>query len=244
MGSIGGAVSVFVGFPLDTIKVRLQLSEAKPSFRYLTSTLYKGVSSPLLAVPPSWAINFLFYGGVIRLLGGADLTSVAIAGGAAGIANAFVMCPFEFVKINVQRAAGQKSVNILSVMRAQKNPLALYRGMSMQVARDFCEGTAYFYTLERATRSDVLGSTFGTRYHAFVAGALTGITHVTCGFHFDCIKTCYQSNAHLTYKEAIRGLYAEGGIPRFYKGYAASILRAVLAHGCGATFMNAIGGYM
>jgi len=232
---ICGCTSVFVGYPFDTIKVRLQLSEQKPTFRYLTKSLFRGVSSPVLAVPPSYALNFNVYAGILKLQESQSLTAVGIAGAISGFSNSLIVTPFEFAKVNVQRSAGTKS--LFSVILAQKNPLSLYRGFGITLCRDALEGFGYFYTAESCMRSKDFNERFGW-FSPVAAGACTGLVHVTLGYPFDAIKTYHQANPGVTYKETLNKLWNDGGIRRFYKGYSPSVLRACFAHGAGIAVMD------
>ena len=68
-GGAGGAACVFVGFPFDTLKVRMQSAEkgvykgfldvaSKSIKRDGFLALYKGLPAPLIAQPPMFALYF------------------------------------------------------------------------------------------------------------------------------------------------------------------------------------------
>ena len=44
--------------------------------RPLLGNLYRGVTSPLAAVVPSWCVNFALYGSGLKALGSSDLPAV------------------------------------------------------------------------------------------------------------------------------------------------------------------------
>eukprot|EP00397_Hematodinium_sp_SG-2012_P066157 GEMP01098229.1.p1 GENE.GEMP01098229.1~~GEMP01098229.1.p1 ORF type:complete len:185 (+),score=29.14 GEMP01098229.1:252-806(+) len=183
------------------------------------------------------------YGSIIQLIGRSDLAAVTLAGAGSGIAYSLTVCPFEFAKVNVQRAVGQKGVTLLSVVMSQKNPLGLYRGFRATVARDCMEGAGYFFTIECTTRSDALNATCGATA-PFVAGGITGMVHCTMGFPFDCVKTSFQSKQNIGYRAVIEQLYADGGIKRFFSGYTPAVVRALFAHSCGTAVMNCAQSFM
>src|SRR5690242_9707800 len=74
-GGIGGASLVCVGYPLDTIKVRIQTAEVTRSHAKVSvidcakqiyrrgglKGFYKGMTSPLCSVIPMYACSFLGY---------------------------------------------------------------------------------------------------------------------------------------------------------------------------------------
>jgi len=100
-GCVGGAAGVLAGYPLDTVKVKIQTQDIsngkmmyKGTFNCLSQiinkegvrALYKGMSSPLIGVAGINAITFGAYGNVLRLLPNPDsISSVTFAGSAAGM---------------------------------------------------------------------------------------------------------------------------------------------------------------
>ncbi|CAD7966499.1 unnamed protein product [Amoebophrya sp. A25] len=115
-GVAAGATCVIVGYPLDSIKVRLQSgrgmmgrgssTQQYHNYRMFVSSLFRGIAAPLTGVLPSWAVSFTLYGLALQQLGSNDLGAVAIAGATAGVGYAATLCPLEFVKVNCQVAAG------------------------------------------------------------------------------------------------------------------------------------------
>ena len=73
LGVITGTTCILVGYPLDTIKVRLQSGGLRTNISQLFKTpglytnLYRGVTAPLSAVVPSWAATFFLYGMTLKV---------------------------------------------------------------------------------------------------------------------------------------------------------------------------------
>ncbi|CAD7961245.1 unnamed protein product [Amoebophrya sp. A120] len=122
VGVVAGTTCVCVGYPFDTIKVRLQAAAgAAGASRGRTPAgggagrgsstsfthLWKGISAPLLGVVPSWAISFTLYGAALKYLESNSIPACALAGGVAGVGYAVVMCPLEMVKVNCQVAKSE-----------------------------------------------------------------------------------------------------------------------------------------
>jgi len=100
-GCVGGAAGVIAGYPLDTVKVKIQTQEmssgkvmyngtfdclAKIVNKEGASSLYKGMSSPLIGVAGINAITFGAYGNVLRMLPDQDsIQSITLAGSSAGL---------------------------------------------------------------------------------------------------------------------------------------------------------------
>jgi len=100
-GCVGGAAGVIAGYPLDTVKVKIQTQDISSGRLMYNGTfdclkqiiskegsrsLYKGMSSPLIGVAGINAITFGAYGNVLRQLPNPEsIGSVALAGSAAGM---------------------------------------------------------------------------------------------------------------------------------------------------------------
>jgi len=100
-GCVGGAAGVVAGYPLDTVKVKIQTQDVSSGRLMYNGTfdclkqiinkeggrsLYKGMSSPLIGVAGINAITFGAYGNVLRQLSNPEsIGSVTLAGSAAGM---------------------------------------------------------------------------------------------------------------------------------------------------------------
>jgi len=90
-----------VGYPLDTVKVKIQTQDIKNGNTMYKGTfdclfklvrkdgvkgLYKGMSSPLVGVAGINAITFGAYGNVLRMLPDQEsISSITLAGASAGL---------------------------------------------------------------------------------------------------------------------------------------------------------------
>ena len=177
-GGFGGVCNVLVGYPLDTIKVRLQ-TQPKPSPGepplYTSAVdctvktirnegirgLYKGMASPLVGVTPIFAISFYGYefGKKIqrRSADGGNLTlpQISIAGFISGMFSTTVMVPFERVKcvMQVQRNSGhgmkyKGSLDCAIKLYQEGGIRSSYRGVGATLLRDVPATGAYFGVYE------------------------------------------------------------------------------------------------
>ncbi|XP_013780585.1 mitochondrial basic amino acids transporter-like [Limulus polyphemus] len=124
-GCVGGCAGVLVGYPLDTVKVRLQTQDArKPAYRgtfHCIATivqkesvhgLYKGMSSPMCSLAFINAIAFGVYGNVHRSFSDPNsLMSHMAAGAAAGTIQSIICSPMELTKTRLQ-LQGQEAITI------------------------------------------------------------------------------------------------------------------------------------
>ncbi|KAF4677468.1 hypothetical protein FOL47_001283 [Perkinsus chesapeaki] len=139
LGGVGGIVSVLVGYPLDTIKVRLQTGVP---LHECHGNLYRGMLSPLMAVVPGWAMSYFTYAGFLKLLGKDSLPSVAAAGALSGACYSLLMCPFDYFKVNSQR----HRISLMEMLSTNSYGIQqVYRGLRMALVRDVCQSTAYYW---------------------------------------------------------------------------------------------------
>ena len=124
-GGAGGAAFIFVGFPFDTLKVRMQSAEKGMYNGFIDAgvkslrrdgflALYKGLLAPFIAQPPMFAIYFWGYhigneiskqvGCLHRRDGSVDFYAPAIAfsGAFSAIPGTFALVPVERIKIALQ----------------------------------------------------------------------------------------------------------------------------------------------
>ncbi|KAL5497007.1 hypothetical protein EMCRGX_G013393 [Ephydatia muelleri] len=180
-GGVGGACVVFVGHPLDTIKVMLQ-TQPRPVpgtpvlyasawdcfvkiFRHEgVPGLYKGMLSPLLGVTPINAIVFLGYGfgKKIQQTNPNDVLTmkqIGLAGALSGFLATAVTVPVERVKcvMQVQRSTGgvkRYSNSLVCGVQLYRSGgvSALYRGLVITWIRDIPGLGLYFASYEAFIR--------------------------------------------------------------------------------------------
>ncbi|KAK6172479.1 hypothetical protein SNE40_016118 [Patella caerulea] len=121
-GTAGGAATVFVGQPLDTVKVKMQTFPDlyRNAFYCFKETykqdgirrgLYAGTVPSLAANIAENAVLFCFYGMCQKVVGSirnkSDIKTLnplenAIAGGGAAFFSSFALCPTELIKCRLQ----------------------------------------------------------------------------------------------------------------------------------------------
>jgi len=129
-GGFGGFCAVIVGHPFDLIKVRIQTGAASnaSTFGMLRQTfgtegmrgIYRGVSAPIIAVTPMFAISFWGYDMGKRIVHYASslsnkddvpkklsITQLCIAGGISAIPATAIMAPSERLKCLLQVQANE-----------------------------------------------------------------------------------------------------------------------------------------
>uniref|UniRef100_A0A8C5QZE6 Solute carrier family 25 member 47 n=1 Tax=Leptobrachium leishanense TaxID=445787 RepID=A0A8C5QZE6_9ANUR len=172
-GALGGACGVMVGYPLDTVKVRIQTQRNYKGIWHCIYTTYKvesvsgffkGMSMPISTVSVSSSIvfgvyrNFLYQWCKLRY-GKTNIKpskcDIFLSGYAAGAVQALVSSPADMAKVRLQTqifgpcsvAAGPKytgPINCLVTIVREKGFLGLYKGCSVLIFRDCNSFATYF----------------------------------------------------------------------------------------------------
>jgi len=167
---MGGAAGVLAGYPLDTVKVRIQTSPAgtyKGTFDCLfdcvrkegVGGLYRGMTSPLLGVAGINAVTFGVNAQVLKQLPQPDsISSITIAGASAGLIQTSIVSPMELVKTQMQVGINRSDpldISPKTILRsvAKRTSLAQCRTSPEQLALAASSGGSESQRLERFPRS-------------------------------------------------------------------------------------------
>ncbi|CAH1365940.1 hypothetical protein MTP99_002245 [Tenebrio molitor] len=259
-GGFGGICTVLVGHPLDTIKVRLQTMPIpnpgqKPLYcgtlDCLKTTiqqegvrgLYKGMSAPLTAVAPIFAISFMGFGLGKRLLATTTENSYAqyfASGAFSGVFTTAIMAPGERIKSLLQvQLTGPKiyngPVDCVRKLYKEGGIQNIYRGSVATLLRDIPASGMYFLTYE-AVRDCLTdnGKTTPSFLGTLFAGGCAGISHWIVGMPLDVLKSRIQTAPSGIYpkgvRDAFRKLMVVEGPAALYTGITPVLLRAVPAN--------------
>jgi len=243
-GSIAGFTNAFCGHPLDTIKVRMQVLNARfwsccknmVKQEGLTS-LYKGVKSPLMSAPLVTALSFGSYEVSKKFLGvtkGQKITfgKGLLAGGWAGFLYAGISTPIELIKCRLQMEGAGQIQKSSSPMKMALNTLkheglfGLYKGYWITCLRDIPGGAVQFgaYELYKNLFSEDSSSS------SFFAGGLAKLTTWFFCYPQDLIKTQLQcKNDSQSVRGCVREIWSKYGSAGFWRGSLPSIMRTVVS---------------
>lgn len=259
-----GVCNVCVGHPLDLIKVQMQagaftvhptaggaMQATKPSTLgilrnvFVTegfSGIYRGVSAPLLAVVPAFALTFWSYDVAKRALlkPEADQLSIPqtfLAGGFSGIPLAAVVGPSERIKclMQVDKTKYRSFADCARQVYADGGIRSVYRGTGATMMRDVPGNAAYFACYEFSKRqfSSMEGSETASLPAIFMAGGLAGVANWIVAIPFDVVKSRYQTAPSGRYRnlpDVVRTLLREEGAGAFFRGLSPALLRAFPAN--------------
>ncbi|XP_060908351.1 solute carrier family 25 member 47-A [Labrus mixtus] len=250
-GSFAGACGVAVGYPLDTVKVRIQTQKQFTGVWQCAATtfskegvhgFFKGMSLPLTTITMTSSVVFGTYRNCLQCLsqsrGACPNTKldVFVSGLAAGIAQTSVMSPGDIVKVRLQcqTESKRKGANmpklkyngpvhcLLSIIK-EEGFKGLYRGVLPLVLRDGPSYATYFLTY--TTICEWLTDSSKKRPDwggVMLAGGVAGMVGWTIGTPMDVIKARLQMDGT---RETRR-----------YKGFYHCITETVRVEGAGVFF--------
>ena len=264
-GAIAGISELLVMYPLDVVKTRMQLQSAnvpahekykglfdcvnriikKEGVRHL----YKGITSPILMEAPKRATKFAFndkFNSLYTQLLGRDAANkkqmIAIASGAsAGIVEAFVIVPFELVKVKMQDpfCKFESSFLVLKDIIKHNGILGIYNGLEATIWRHALWNAGYFGIIFQIRKLLPMSKTPQEKIgNDLIAGTIGGTMGCVLNTPFDVVKSRIQSNGNvikLSTDEVVRRynwalpsvikVYHEEGFRALYKGFIPKIAR-------------------
>jgi solute carrier family 25 carnitine/acylcarnitine transporter 20/29 len=220
-GASAGVVGTVLGYPLDVLKTRQQVSGTSipQTMRaiYAESGLigyYRGMASPLLSLTILNTLNFSTYATTRGLLGipaNLDITTtgidlrIGVAGAAVGPLSSLISTPFELVKTQMQLSARNFASSPSYAGKRYENSVqaalhigktygvqSLYRGYVVNTTREMVFLGTYFTVYEHM--KSLLSSSSGMSPSIAIpfAGGLAGAIGWLVSFPLDCIKSNIQ----------------------------------------------------
>lgn len=228
-GCISGMFGIILSHPVDSIKTYYQTSRTT-KFTYSISSLYRGITSPLIGVGIEKAIVF----GTYNYCRNNNLNT-PISGAISGLAASVIVSPYERIKIMNQTGQGVTIKNIIS-------PSFLFKGLSATFTREVPGFAIYFSTYEwlkhRFYTKDQREITI---LSSFLFGGISGTMAWIFIYPQDQIKTVLQSSKTSSIRDIIYNTYSKGGLKQFYNGFSFAIGRAILLHSGTFSMMEILG---
>jgi len=236
---MGGAAGVLAGYPLDTVKVRIQTSPAgtyKGTFDCLFDCvrkegvrgLYRGMTSPLLGVAGINAVTFGVNAQVLKQLPQPDsISSITIAGASAGLIQTSIVSPMELVKTQMQ-VCGQTDISgTVSHITRLAGFGGLCRGLGITATREVPAFAVYFSSYEVIVRN--LGESTSA---VLFGGGMAGVLSWIATYPQDVIKSRLQADAFgasQMYRGPLHCLklsLKEEGYSFLFRGIGSTVIRA------------------
>jgi len=248
-GGIAGICEILVMYPTDVVKTRAQLAVGKQQnmFKMLYdmyqkegfSKMYRGILPPILVEAPKRAVKFAanetykpFFTGKDGKLGQSGAIG---AGVSAGITEAFVVVPFELVKIRLQDKANQgkysNTMDAVTKIFQAEGPFAFFKGMESTLWRHAAWNGGYFGLIFYVKSVLPKPSTEqGRLFLDFCAGALAGTFGTMLNTPFDVVKSRIQNQVSEPRKynwalPSLATIAKEEGAGALYKGFLPKVVR-------------------
>jgi len=255
-GFLSGSVSILIGHPFDTVKVRQQAGhvEYRGALDCVRRTvgeegaraLFRGMWSPLLTNSALNALTFSTWQETQRLLhfkegSAAPLEKVFLAGAIAGVVQCLIATPMELVRSKMQ-VRSDRSLGYVECLRQvcrAEGPTGLYRGNVSMMAREGPAFGIYFSMYEATKRALCPELRDGETEPMWVqacGGAATGAVTWAAVMPMDVISTriqcmpdeCVQDRSRRSVQGVARQIWKEGGVRAFYRGLGIAVLRGVV----------------
>lgn len=241
-GMFAGACGIFVGFPFDTMKVKLQSSarskivEKIPLNIHGIRLLYKGVIVPMSTAGVMQSMNFALYDASKRYVSKnypsiSPLTSVFIGGAISGLVMSVISTPTQLLKVQLQTHAQLTLTQLLyrDIYSTGKYKI-LYRGFGITAFSD-CVGRGlymYSYELAKASLPDLTGLEIDPLPLKMTAAAYAGVISWLVMFPADTIKTLVQSSYHgpSATQYLLQFTTSFAGVKLLYRGCLYAVIRA------------------
>jgi solute carrier family 25 (mitochondrial carnitine/acylcarnitine transporter), member 20/29 len=241
---VAGLCNVFVGHPIDLVKVRQQASSTRtlsaiPMLRTILASqgmtgLYAGVNAALIAVVPAFAVSFATFDcAKTVMLNRSQQTQLSIsqtasAGAFSGFFLAMVLGPFERIKCLMQVQHYPSMTACVRQLYATGGVRSIYKGTFVTMLRDVPGNAAYFAAYE-ATQRSLPSSPMTT----LLAGGMAGVANWLVSIPMDVVKSQWQTAPCGTYSHwtrVVSHLYQTQGLPAFTRGLGPALGRAFPAN--------------
>jgi solute carrier family 25 carnitine/acylcarnitine transporter 20/29 len=226
-GGIAGSAGVVAGYPLDSIKVRMQMGTASTVQFGGVASLFRGIGAPFATAALVNASIFGSYGKSTRIWDeyfGSKNNSASIkalaCGTFTGIVSSFLLCPTEHIKVQLQtqqhngvgrRVVYRDTLDATRKIVANHGITGLYRGLTATCCR---QGPAFgIYFLSYDTIKEWGQQVFGNEWSACVfAGGTAGALAWGVVYPVDLLKSRIQALPLDASRTEWRALYRGVGI--------------------------------
>eukprot|EP01064_Diplonema_japonicum_P037849 TRINITY_DN89_c1_g2_i1.p1 TRINITY_DN89_c1_g2~~TRINITY_DN89_c1_g2_i1.p1 ORF type:complete len:282 (+),score=24.02 TRINITY_DN89_c1_g2_i1:87-932(+) len=252
-GGVAGSVGTAVGYPLDTLKVRVQTGMVGGTGGLLKAvqrvkvdgvvSLWKGVSVPIasrLVIKSTLYSTYGWCNGRWQRYKGTNKLEwyhYGASGGIGGVVGSITQTPVDFVKVRLQTTPEHLPLygRIKHVLKtafpenSYKLPI-LYRGYPPMLCREVAGFTVYFSIFEYLKQ---MYKFQGSAPLLFAAGSFCGCVSWSIQYPFDVVKSRMQASKDLstTSSQVFKNLLQTEGTKGFFRGLSAALLRACFVHG-------------
>jgi solute carrier family 25 carnitine/acylcarnitine transporter 20/29 len=222
LGNVFGLTQVIIGYPFDTVKTNLQNSKSIAHLFQSPKLFYKGVQYPLITTMLGTTFMFGNYSYFIEITG-----DKFISASATGIIGAFLITPFDYLKIQrqIQENINETKNTQNKMNKLLTNPKQLFRGLTFTILRETFSIPAYFITFDYLY--------YHNQIHPFLSGGIAGINSWLFTYPLDTLK----SRRQLYHTKSLHELIKMGSL---YNGLGITLLRGFIVNGASFYFYSII----
>ncbi|GAB6021107.1 hypothetical protein CHUAL_003740 [Chamberlinius hualienensis] len=253
-GCLAGSAGVFVGHPLDTLKVKLQTSSNQSLLSNIKLTyeqkkiggFFRGMTFPLITSGFINSIFFGVYGRACTVLGEDNYRNITkdvkpsfariyLAGCAGGLAQVGFVIPFELVKVKLQAETDGKlvyrgSVDCIRKIWKLNGIRGCYQGGWITVCRDVPSFGVYMVVYEWI-KFHLSNWKKQEVTNTLIAGGIAGMVSWYSIIPFDMLKSRLQADdfnnrKYRGVRHCLTETYSKGGLRIFFKGSGLMVARA------------------
>jgi solute carrier family 25 2-oxodicarboxylate transporter 21 len=251
-GGIAGVCEILVMYPTDVVKTRAQLEIGKQQIGFIKAFfnlikneklgLYRGILPPILVEAPKRAVKFAANESYKPLFAGKNgeisKSGAVGAGVAAGITEAFIVVPFELVKIRLQDKSNVgkylSTWDAVTKIAKMEGLSAFYKGLESTLWRHALWNGGYFGVIPIV--QNIFPSTKNEKekmFYNFIAGALAGTVGTILNTPSDVVKSRIQNQPSISGQvqkynwalPAMKQIAQEEGFSALYKGFVPKVVR-------------------
>lgn len=250
-GLAAGISGTVIGFPLDTIKTRLQTGATQKTNIFAVgrsiyvnegfSAMYRGLTPPLISLSILSTTTFAqyrFYREYYNANPGWDyrnyLAGISCAPFAGIVSTIENLVKTQMQLDNVTKKQYHNSFHCVKTLIQSHGPSIVYTGHVVNTLREAAFLGNYFFVYEGMREYLVTKSSIGVQIGVPISGGFCGALSWFLSFPLDCVRAGVQGQPLPPQKSAYQILIAllkDRGIKGLYTGASASIARAFLVSG-------------
>ena len=197
---IAGGAGVLLGHPLDTVKVKLQITGKVAN---LSWSLYRGLFPPLITTGLISSVNFSIYEKCKEYLSDGDRKRVDLniifwSGAFAGTCISLVTNPISLIKVQQQAVTEHSVLNCAKSLYQTHGVKAFYRGYTMMFLMESFGRGVYLWTYEYVKKKIDPTKEYCAYDHTTntkaIAAAVAGTFSWAVVYHCDVIKSRLQAD--------------------------------------------------
>lgn len=250
-GGVSGIIRIMFGYPIETIKVRMQTTGVKNNNLLNIKSLYKGSFGVFSASFITTSIEFGAYDFAKKRVDKCNnidnkttnlITNAFISGVYAGLCQLPITTPVELIRNRLQTVSNSTNLGKFSSLNLYWNILnshgikALYKGTYVTGARDGI-GTGLYFTSYELTKKKLKDNEINENgyFAQSVGGIMAGLGFWLPIYPLDVIKNNIQIDdfnkpKFKNYSHCIRHIYMTNGIIGFYRGFSPCMIRSIPVH--------------